>query len=49
MCSVRHKLMSARLSREMRNRFNVRSMPVRRDDEVCSGPWRAELYDFADW
>eukprot|EP00051_Salpingoeca_urceolata_P026105 m.476101 g.476101 ORF g.476101 m.476101 type:complete len:142 (-) comp20433_c0_seq1:45-470(-) len=32
--SVRHKLMSAPLSKELRLKYNVRSMPVRKDDEV---------------
>lgn len=32
--SVRRKLMSAPLSKELRNKHHVRSMPIRRDDEV---------------
>ena len=32
--SVRRKLMSAPLSKELRQKYNVRSMPVRKDDEV---------------
>ena len=32
--SVRRVLMSAALSTELRNKYHVRSMPVRKDDEV---------------
>ncbi|XP_064382348.1 large ribosomal subunit protein uL24-like [Halichondria panicea] len=32
--SIRRKLMSAPLSKDLRNKYHVRSMPVRRDDEV---------------
>ena len=32
--SIRRKLMSAPLSKELRQKYNVRSMPVRKDDEV---------------
>ena len=32
--SVRRKLMSAPLSKELRNKHHVRSLPIRRDDEV---------------
>ena len=32
--SVRRKLMSAPLSKELRQKYSVRSMPVRKDDEV---------------
>lgn len=32
--SVRRVLMSAALSRDLRTKYNVRSMPVRKDDEV---------------
>ena len=32
--SVRRKLMSAPLSKELRQKYNVRSLPVRKDDEV---------------
>jgi large subunit ribosomal protein L26e len=32
--SVRRVLMSAPLSGELRNKYNVRSVPVRKDDEV---------------
>lgn len=32
--SVRRKLMSAPLSKELRNKHHVRSMAIRRDDEV---------------
>ncbi|KAI9304912.1 translation protein SH3-like domain-containing protein [Cunninghamella echinulata] len=31
---IRQKIMSAALSKELREKHNVRSMPVRRDDEV---------------
>ena len=32
--SVRRKLMSSPLSKELRQKYNVRSMPIRKDDEV---------------
>jgi len=32
--SVRRKIMSAPLSKELRDKYNVRSMPIRKDDEV---------------
>ncbi|KAK3372885.1 translation protein SH3-like domain-containing protein [Lasiosphaeria ovina] len=32
--SVRRTIMSAPLSKELREKYNVRSMPVRKDDEV---------------
>ncbi|GJN05855.1 hypothetical protein PR202_ga23524 [Eleusine coracana subsp. coracana] len=32
--SVRRVLMSAALSTELRNKYNVRSVPIRKDDEV---------------
>ena len=32
--SARRKLMSAALSKELRSEHNVRSMPIRKDDEV---------------
>lgn len=32
--SVRRKLMSASLSKDLRKKHNVRSLPIRRDDEV---------------
>ena len=32
--SVRRKLMSAPLSKELRQKHNVRSIPIRKDDEV---------------
>merc|ERR1719251_805755 len=37
--SLRRKLMSAPLSKDLRNKYNVRSLPIRRDDEVmvCRG------------
>lgn len=31
---IRRKIMSAPLSKELRKKYNVRSMPVRKDDEV---------------
>ncbi|XP_064630366.1 large ribosomal subunit protein uL24-like [Lineus longissimus] len=31
---IRRKLMSSPLSKELRQKYNVRSMPVRKDDEV---------------
>ncbi|CAH1961178.1 unnamed protein product [Acanthoscelides obtectus] len=31
---VRRKLMSAPLSKELRQKYNVRTMPIRKDDEV---------------
>lgn len=32
--SVRRKIMSANLSKELREKYHARSIPVRRDDEV---------------
>merc|ERR1711959_469906 len=32
--SERRKLMSAPLSKELRGKYNVRSLPIRKDDEV---------------
>ncbi|RKU43354.1 60S ribosomal protein L26 [Coniochaeta pulveracea] len=32
--SVRRNIMSAPLSKELREKYNVRSMPIRKDDEV---------------
>ncbi|RDD42756.1 60S ribosomal protein L26 [Trichoplax sp. H2] len=32
--SVRRKILSAPLSKELRQKYNVRSMPIRKDDEV---------------
>lgn len=34
---IRRKLMSAPLSKELRQKYNVRSMPIRKDDEVQVG------------
>merc|ERR1712039_1020276 len=36
---IRRKLMSAPLSKDLRTKYNVRSLPIRRDDEVmvCRG------------
>lgn len=31
---IRRKLMSAPLSKELRTKYNVRAMPIRKDDEV---------------
>ena len=31
---LRYKLMSANLSKDLREKYNVKSLPVRRDDEV---------------
>mmetsp|Transcript_51869 Transcript_51869/g.110227 ORF Transcript_51869/g.110227 Transcript_51869/m.110227 type:complete len:132 (+) Transcript_51869:87-482(+) len=31
---LRQKIMSATLSKELRSKYNVRSIPIRRDDEV---------------
>lgn len=31
---IRRRLMSAPLSKELKQKYNVRSMPVRKDDEV---------------
>eukprot|EP00405_Crypthecodinium_cohnii_P004031 CAMPEP_0194755468 /NCGR_PEP_ID=MMETSP0323_2-20130528/9333_1 /TAXON_ID=2866 ORGANISM="Crypthecodinium cohnii, Strain Seligo" /NCGR_SAMPLE_ID=MMETSP0323_2 /ASSEMBLY_ACC=CAM_ASM_000346 /LENGTH=129 /DNA_ID=CAMNT_0039674535 /DNA_START=104 /DNA_END=493 /DNA_ORIENTATION=+ len=31
---LRQKIMSATLSKELRTKYNVRSLPIRRDDEV---------------
>merc|ERR1711915_732259 len=41
--SVRRKLMSAPLSKELRQKYSVRSMPVRKDDEVVvtRGPFKS--------
>merc|ERR1712119_121502 len=42
--SVRRKLMSAPLSKDLRDKHNVRSMPVRKDDEVLvtRGPFKSQ-------
>lgn len=32
--NIRRKLLSAHLSKELRQKYNVRSLPVKRDDEV---------------
>merc|ERR1711915_421964 len=41
--SVRRKLMSAPLSKELRQKYSVRSMPIRKDDEVVvtRGPFKS--------
>lgn len=31
---IRRKIMSAPLSKELRKKYNVRSIPIRKDDEV---------------
>lgn len=38
---VRRKIMSSPLSKELRQKYNVRSMPIRKDDEVQVGVRRA--------
>ncbi|VFV18299.1 60s ribosomal protein l26-like 1 [Lynx pardinus] len=38
---VRRKIMSSPLSKELRQKYNVRSMPIRKDDEVQVRPPRA--------
>merc|ERR1712133_284981 len=42
--SVRRKLMSAPLSKELRSKYSVRSMPIRKDDEVLvtRGPFKSQ-------
>merc|ERR1712142_386570 len=42
--SVRRKLMSAPLCKDLRDKHNVRSMPVRKDDEVLvtRGPFKSQ-------
>eukprot|EP00932_Pfiesteria_piscicida_P001733 SRR837773.11681.p2 GENE.SRR837773.11681~~SRR837773.11681.p2 ORF type:complete len:149 (+),score=62.82 SRR837773.11681:39-449(+) len=39
---LRRKIMSAPLSKDLRTKYNVRSLPIRRDDEVtiCRGHFR---------
>jgi large subunit ribosomal protein L26e len=32
--NIRYKLMSAHLSKDLRKKYNVRALPVRKDDEV---------------
>ncbi len=32
---IRRRLMSAPLNKELRRRYNVRSLPIRKDDEVA--------------
>jgi len=32
--NIRRKIMSSPLSRELRTKYNVRSIPIRKDDEV---------------
>ncbi|VFV18298.1 60s ribosomal protein l26-like 1 [Lynx pardinus] len=39
---VRRKIMSSPLSKELRQKYNVRSMPIRKDDEVQA--YRAHLH-----
>ena len=41
--SVRRKLMSAPLSKDLRTKYAVRSLPVRKDDEVIvtRGPYKS--------
>ncbi|EPQ15876.1 60S ribosomal protein L26-like 1 [Myotis brandtii] len=38
---VRRKIMSSPLSKELRQKYSVRSMPIRKDDEVQVRPPRA--------
>lgn len=35
---IRRKLMSAPLSKELKQKYNVRRMPIRKDDEVQVSP-----------
>ncbi|XP_043925806.1 60S ribosomal protein L26-like 1 [Protopterus annectens] len=49
---VRRKIMSSPLSKELRAKYNVRSMPIRKDDEVqvtipLPGISAAAQYDFS--
>lgn len=34
---IRRRIMSSPLSKDLRNKYSVRSMPIRRDDEVQVG------------
>ena len=36
---VRRVLLSAPLSKELRAQYGIRSLPIRREDEVLSHPW----------
>jgi len=42
---VRRVLMSAPLSKDLRSKLNVRAMPIRKDDEVCTDSRRVSLID----
>ncbi|XP_015393241.1 60S ribosomal protein L26-like 1 isoform X1 [Panthera tigris] len=44
---VRRKIMSSPLSKELRQKYNVRSMPIRKDDEVQA--YRAHLHPPKAW
>ncbi|KAI4488469.1 hypothetical protein M0802_011575 [Mischocyttarus mexicanus] len=39
---IRRRLMSAPLSKELRQKYNVRSMPIRKDDEVVRGHYKGQ-------
>lgn len=41
---IRRKLMSAPLSKELRQKYNVRSMPIRKDDEVQVSAARTHVH-----
>ena len=43
--SLRRKIMSAPLSKELRQKYNVRSMPIRKDDEVSVVRGRYKLQE----
>uniref|UniRef100_F6TSK0 Ribosomal protein L26 n=1 Tax=Equus caballus TaxID=9796 RepID=F6TSK0_HORSE len=40
---IRRKIMSSPLSKELRQKYNVRSMPIRKDDEVQVAITRLKL------
>lgn len=42
---VRRRLMSAPLSKELRQKYNVRRMPIRKDDEVQVNTHYHQHYD----
>ena len=45
---IRRKIMSSPLSKEMRTKYNVRSLPIRKDDEVqvCFSIWPPPPFPF---
>merc|ERR1712060_561003 len=45
--SIRRKLMTSPLSKELRQKYNVRSMPIRKDDEVqvVRGQYKGQQVD----